>query len=585
VRRDQQVRDGDVQDLNWDAVWRVRTEIVADGWTVEMAIPWSTLRYPSARRDWGVNFLRVARRLNETTGWSPWPRAYQPYRMSYAGLLQGLESPPPAANVRVQPYAVAGSRRAGDAALRRDLEVGGDLKWAITPGTVLDATVNTDFAQADVDVQVVNLTRFSVFFPERRPFFLENASLFSAGLERNVRPFFSRRIGLDESGLPIPIDAGLRLTHRTAARSAGALLVRQQGSGEIRASSFAVGRYVQNVGRESRVGGLLVSRVDEAPAGGGRVTNTVAAVDSFLRLNPQLYVRAMLSGSATGGAPGDDLAASLDVSREGNWGIAWWVGEYIGSGYRADTGFLSRPDLLRNNPGLTLDLRPSWRPSFVRRFHFQSWANVYHRASDGEFQEAQWYVPLLGVWFESGAWFLSHVVPTWQRLDRPFSPLPGLRIEPGSYRFTRYAVSTSTDPSRRLSLRVDADAGPFYDGRSVSAYVALQANPIPHVSTLVAYTVDALRDVGAGRSDRTTHLVQPSLRLALDPHVQLTTVYQRNTAAGVATWNSRLSFEFRPLSYVYLVYNDRRPIGSPGGAPRPPVDRQWILKVTLNRPL
>jgi hypothetical protein len=582
VRRDQQVRDGDVADLNWDAVWQVRTQVDDEGWTVEMAIPWSTLRYPASSRDWGVNFLRVIRRLNETSGWSPWPRAYPPYRMSYAGLLRGLECPPPAANIRIQPYAVARRGRTGDAASTRDLELGGDLKWAITPGTVLDATFNTDFAQADVDLQVVNLTRFSVFFPEQRPFFLENASLFSAGLEREVRPFFSRRIGLDDEGVPIPIDGGLRLTHRTASRSAGALLIRQKDGSE--ASSFAVGRYVQNLGRESRVGGLLVTRADEATGETPAVTNTVAALDTYLRLNPHLYVRAMLSGSSTSGGSGDGLAASLDVSREGNWGIAWLVGEYIGPGYRAGTGFVSRPDLVRTNPGLNLDVRPSWKPRFVRRFAFNSWANVYHRASDGEFQEARWSVPLLGVWFESGGWFLTHAVPNWQRLDQAFSPLPGLRIEPGSYRFTRLSLSTSTDPSRRFSLRVDGDAGPFYDGRSASAVVYLQANPSPHVSTLIAYSVNALRDVGGAGSDRTTHLVQPSIRLALNPRLQLLSLYQRNTAAGLATWNARLAWEFRPLSYVYLVVNDRRPIDT-GDGRRPLADRQLILKVTWNRPL
>jgi hypothetical protein len=586
ARRDEQVRDGDVEDLEWDPVWEVRTEIDGDGWTAEMAIPWATLRYPrSERPQWAINFIRVIRRLNETTGWSAWPRAYPPYRMSYAGLLTNLQPPPPATNLRVQPYAVL-RHSSGAGPTDTQAEVGGDLKWALTPNTVLDATYNTDFAQADVDRQVVNLTRFSVLFPEQRQFFLENAPLFNAGLEREVRPFFSRRIGLDDFGNPIPIQGGLRLTHRTGDRSTGALLIRQDGTDTSGPTTFGVLRHVENVGRSSRVGGILVSRWDEAPPGGGTaVVNNVAAADAFLRLNPNLYVRAMLSGSATSGRGGDGVAASIDVSREGNWGIAWWVEEYIGPDYQASTGYLSRPDLIRSNPGLNLDLRPSWRPGFIRRFVFQGPANIYHRASDHSFQEAQWYVPLLGAYFENGAWFLSWAVPMWERLDSSFTPLPGLAIPPGNYQYTRYLISTSTDPSRHFSLRVDANAGGFYDGSSQSASVYAQANPDPRVSLQLSYTINALRDIGTSRADKTTHLVQPMLRLALNPRLQLTSLYQYNTAARLATWNARFAWEFRPQSYVYLVYNDRRPIASSDGTTSPLKDRQLILKLTYSKPL
>ncbi|HVR69781.1 MAG TPA: DUF5916 domain-containing protein [Vicinamibacteria bacterium] len=588
VRRDQEVLDSDVQDLQWDAAWRVRTERGPEGWTVEMAIPWHTLRYPRRGGKWSVNFVRVIRRLNETTGWSPWPRAYNPYRMSYAGLLVGIEPPPPSTNLRLQPYAVASDRRgAGDDG--GGVEVGGDLKWAINPGTVLDVTVNTDFAQADADRQVVNLTRFSVLFPEQRPFFLESASLFSAGLERSVRPFFSRRIGLDEDGTPIAIQGGARLTHRNGRRSAGALLVRQAGNDAFASTTFGVGRFVQNVGREGRVGALVTTRFDEPAAGGRSATNTVATLDAFLRPGAHLFVKAMLSGSTTSGEGGDGMAASLDFTHLGNRVTGGWLGEYVGPDYLPAAGFLLRPDLIRNNPGVTFDLRPRWKPPFVRRFVFHSSANVFHRASDGQFEEAQWFVPLLGAYFSDSGWFLSYVVPNWQRLDLPFSPLPGLRVEPGRYQFNRFLVSTSSDTSRRLVVRGDFETGAFYDGRSQVLTLAAVATPSPRASLALSYTLNALQDIGVERADSTTHLLAPTLRLAFDPNLQLTLFYQRNTAARLSTWNARVSWEFRPLSYVYLVYNDHAPLATPSGlfmaTPVMPANRQLILKVTFNKQL
>lgn len=587
VRRDQEVLDSDFQDLRWDGAWRVRTERHAEGWTAEMAIPWATLRYPARAKKWSVNFVRVIRRLNETTGWSPWPRAYTPYRMSYAGLLVGIEPPPPSTNLRLQPYAVVRDRygAGGDS----EVEVGGDIKWAINPGTVLDVTVNTDFAQADADRQVVNLTRFSVLFPEQRPFFLESASLFSAGLENSVRPFFSRRIGLDDDGLPIAIHGGVRLTHRNGRRTAGAMLVRQAGRGEFASTTFGVGRFVQNVGRAGRIGALVTTRHDEAPGGMGvaSATNTVGTLDAYLRPSSHVFVKAMLSGSLTSGLGGDGMAASVDFGRQGNRVTGGWLGEYVGPDYLPAAGFLSRPDLIRNNPGVTLDLRPAWKPDFVRRFVFHSSANVFHRASDRRFQEAQWFVPLLGAYFSNSGWFLSYIVPNWQHLDTAFSPLPGLRIEPGRYQYNRFLVSTSTDTSRHFVLRGDFETGRFYDGRSQVLMLSAVATPSPRAALSLAYTLNALHDIGRDRADSTTHLVAPTLRLAFDPNLQLTLFYQRNTAARLSTWNARLSWEFQPLSYVYVVYNERAPLTPFGlfSTAAGPTDRQLILKVTFNKQL
>ncbi|MEM1042207.1 MAG: DUF5916 domain-containing protein [Bacteroidota bacterium] len=264
--RDLQARDGVDQNLDWDGVWNARTTRTGAGWVAEIEIPWATLRYPGAAgaQAWGLQLSRNLRRSRELHAWSPWPRQFTPYHLAYAGTLTGVEPPPPGRNLRVQPYVLGETDRAGDDPLLDDAgaQLGGDLKWAVTPQTVLDLTVNTDFAQADADQQVVNLSRFSVFFPERRAFFLESADVFDVGYSL-FTPFYSRRIGLD-AGRPVGIDGGARLVSSGSWGQAGALGVRQRSAEGIPAAWFGVGRASLNVGAENRVGGMLVTRHDEA---------------------------------------------------------------------------------------------------------------------------------------------------------------------------------------------------------------------------------------------------------------------------------------------------------------------------------
>lgn len=199
----------------------------------------------------------------------------------------------------VQPYALVRTETTstdGKSTERhRQVQVGGEAKWALTPNTVLEATVNTDFAQADADRQVINLSRSSLFLPERRPFFLENAGLFSAGENGLLQPFFSRRIGLDAAGGPVPLAGGLRLVSQTAEHALGGLVVRQRAGPAQGTTIFGVGRYVQNAGPKLRLGVLATLQQDEAGALVPAGLNGQAAVDGFVRISEPLYVRSLVS--------------------------------------------------------------------------------------------------------------------------------------------------------------------------------------------------------------------------------------------------------------------------------------------------
>ena len=339
TQRDLLSFDDLLYDIEWDGLWRVRTTRTDSGWVAEMAIPWQTLRYArplevyslnsvsedSASRDreqsWGINFARNRRATNELSAWSPHPRAFTPLRMEYAGRLTGIKPPPPSPNVRIQPYVLLSDdayngTEVGDS---RDtkLKIGGDVKWAINPNAVLDLTVNTDFAQADVDRQVNNVTRFSVFFPERRQFFLENASLFGAGLtgrglgeggNMTIRPFFSRTIGLttlpDGTSKPVPIDAGARFVYRSLSRNFGGMVIRQRGTDDSPTTDFMVGRFSQNIGNQNRVGALFTAKNVHGVPGADSYQNGVLALDGFFRLSSSLSYNVMMIGSASSSGTG-----------------------------------------------------------------------------------------------------------------------------------------------------------------------------------------------------------------------------------------------------------------------------------------
>jgi hypothetical protein len=255
--------------LNWDADWTVRTRRTARGWEAEFAIPLKTLRYaPGEERTWGVNALRNIRRKNEQVFLSPVPRGYNLHRVSVAGRLHGL-SLPVRRDLRLVPY-VSGTlnddRTLVIDTVRRSGDVGLDFKWGVRADLTLDLTVNTDFAQVEADEQQVNLTRFRLFFPEKRAFFLENAQLFQLGQPQNVDLFFSRRIGLSAAGEPIDIVAGGRLSGKLGGYNVGLLNMqtdaavdRRTGDTVAPANNFTVLRIQREVAR-STFGAMFVGR-------------------------------------------------------------------------------------------------------------------------------------------------------------------------------------------------------------------------------------------------------------------------------------------------------------------------------------
>ncbi|MBW3470273.1 carbohydrate binding family 9 domain-containing protein [Arthrospiribacter ruber] len=559
AQRDLQVIDGEEWRANqdWDGLWFVRTKIHEDKWTAEIAIPWKTLRYKKETDELLISFTRNIRRKNEINTYPKVPRAFSHFRMAYAAKLVDIVLPPPSTNVQINPYWIATQNK--DSNLESSdyqLQLGGEFKWAPNPNMVLDGTINTDFAQADVDQQVQNLTRFNVLFPERRQFFLENANIFKPSISSFIQPFFSRRIGLDDDGNPIPLDGGLRLTSQTKKQTYGLLAMRQRATATSPLSHFIVGRYVQNFSDQSRAG-LMISHREDDPLNNATVTyqrrgNTTATFNTFIRPSQTTNIEVMAS-TTMDSETGKGLAVHTYLSQLKNWGYIGFIGQYVSENYNPRTGFLALDNYILLSPAFSLDLRPAFLPDFIRSFAPSAGVNGYWTASDRQFLQSLMNFTPLNLRFENGGNVEFKYKPEIHELFDPFVPL-GIAIAPGYYSFSRFEYAFNSDISRKISGQFRFEHGDYFDG-SLNVYnLNLRISPFPYWEFNSTYIFNQIRGLGNEQKDLNAQLLVIGSRLAANPRLQLITNYQFNNVAS-NIWNVRFAWEYRPLSFIYFVFN------------------------------
>lgn len=551
---------GDVATFDWDAMWRTRTSRADSGWVAEIAIPWRSLRYARGLTSWDLNIVRSTRRAAQFSAWMPYPRQFSSWRLTYAGVLDSIQPPPPRINVRIRPYALGSAQRDRTPGANNATtgDIGGEVIWAPTANTLLEATVNTDFAQADVDRQVVNLTRFSVFFPERRQFFLENSDLLSAGglgstSRYVVQPFFTRRIGLGADGTLLPIDGGARFAYRTGRTTAGVLAMRQRGTGGSEDATFGVARASQFFGRATRIGATIAVRDGESAAG----DNVVTAVDALTRLGEQIQATGTVSTSTRNDRT--DVATTWQLARNTPRNSVGLLGAWVTERYDPLTGFVSRPNVILTNPSANVTFQPRWLPTSLVWIKPGVTTYLYHSPQSYALQEGL--TELRGEFLYRNGAVVSPVVEfSQQRPTAPVDLLPGVTIAPGSRDYMRYGIEAKSDQSRSISATANLSAGTFFDGRLERAAVGARFSPSPYVAIRADYEVNRLTSIGTRDSSFVTHLVAPELRVFLTPRVQWSAFYQYNTIQQRGALNARFSWEFAPLSFLYVVYNDRQPI-------------------------
>lgn len=568
VQRDFLSFDATFIDLDWDGLWRVRTSRTDSGWVAEFAVPWKTLRYSRSNdslQSYGFNINRGRRMTNENYALSPFPRSFSVLRMDYAGLVTNLQPPPPSTNIRVQPYILGAYNRYRNINNREpqnsDIKLGGEIKWALSPNDVLDLTFNTDFAQADADRQVNNVSRFSVFFPERRQFFLENASLFGAGIAPNadlsggsmrIQPFFSRRIGLDAGGNPIPIDAGARFVHRSLRSNYGAMYIRQRAQGSLSSTNFLVGRLSQNFGKQHRIGGLMTVKQNE------QNTNWLATIDGFSRFDEANSLSWMVSNSNDTQTRTNGLAAAAQYYYSNNQWKIWWTQSVVTKNYNPEVGFVSRYDVIGTTPGIFWYNRGNWIPfkKIFRAFEPSLLVEYYHQASTGKLIERSIGINPFWMMLQSGGFIGYLITPTYQNLTEPFVPL-GVKIAAGEYRYGRHSIYWNSDGSKKLSFGWTGEYGRYFDGKLNTTDFRVLFAPIPHISMSARFNRNHFIEVGEKNTSKTVDLLALEGRFALNPRLQLIGFYQRNTDQKADNYNIRLSWEYQPLSFIYIVFNKR----------------------------
>jgi hypothetical protein len=566
-----ETENGRVINYDWNAVWRNKTSRDDRGWYVEIAVPFSQLRFKGGPGEtvWGLNICRILLRRNEDSYWVPFPREWTTSgfaRMAHAGKLVGLTDIKPKRRVEFTPFTVPALVRNDVAATSKSqLGYGFDGRIGLTGSLTADLTFKTDFAQVEADQEVVNLSRFSVFFPEKRQFFTEAAGIFDYGKvglglpagdaspDGGLLPiFYSRTIGLAE-GLEVPIKGGGKITGRIGPYTLGALNIQTDPSltatgRTLSGGNYTVFRVKRNILRQSTLGAMFLNR----QGGPGSAFNRTAAVDTALLLGRNLVASGMLTrtfspGSVAGG--GDGVAGALNLAwRSDHWDMAATYLD-IAKDFNAEMGFITRTDI--RNP--RAQLARIWRPRIkgVRTLradlNFERYDNHESvQISHGYDASFTWQRP-------NGANTLVGVSRDFDRLTTNFGTFAGA-IRPGAFDWNTYKASyTSSTTGTKLGGSLALEGGGYYGGRKQTLKAAL--NIVPSSTLLIEGTYTRNQLQLPGRPRASSNVIGARVSYSFSPDLFVKGFAQMNDERKLSSVNLLLWYIYRPGSDLYIVYN------------------------------
>jgi hypothetical protein len=557
---------------NWDAEWTVRTLRGEFGWSAEFAIPFATLRFDHERAGaWGMNLQRTIRRRNEHAYWAPLPRQYGLFRLSRAGTLAGLEPPRPR-HLTLTPYALgeASEDRAGGLGRESDAELGGDLKWGVTPSLTLDATVNTDFAQVEVDEQQVYLDRFNLFYPEKRPFFLENAGFFSLGTPGEVELFFSRRIGIGPDGEVIPILAGARLSGKLRGVNVGLLDMQTRSlEGVAPANNFAVARVSRELENRSRIGAIFVNRQGTGELAAPDDYNRTLGADGRWGIGRYGKLEGYAARTFTPGATAHQHAFRLEAGLNSpGWDLTAGVTE-VGEAFNPEVGFLTRSGYRK--PVLAVFHRHRVE-DFLGLLEVRPHASWLAYFKPDGFQESGFLHVDNHLEWRSGWEFHTAVNFTREGLREPFEIYPGVVVPPGTYDHAELALVGITNQGAPLSLEGRFTAGGFFGGRRTYVEGGLRGRIGRAFNAYVDYSRN---DVVLPGGSFVTNLLKVRLSYSFTPRLYLQALVQSNDVDEIWSGNVRMGWIRTPNAGLFVVYNETRDLYASGSALR---DRSFTVK-------
>lgn len=559
--------------LNWDGVWQVSTQVNDQGWTAEIAIPFRTLRYPSSDdQTWGMNFQRNIRAQNEQVFWSPLPRQFNLNRISLAGELQGL-TVPAQRNLQLMPYALgeAVHRSAGGSDTTTG-DVGVDLKYSVTPSLTLDGTYNTDFAQVEVDDQQVNLDRFNLFFPEKRPFFLENAGLFSVGQQGAVDIFFSRRIGLGAGGSQIPILGGGRLSGKVGRNTNIGFLNMQQDSVTSAGSpqqNFTVARVRQDLSNRSNVGAIVVNRQAAGDLSTDADYNRTFAVDGRWGIGQGGTISGFVAqtdtgaGARTGGSEGGDTHAySVSGQHESSWSRVSLIYTEVAPDFNPEVGFLAREGYRRAYATVFTTFRPD---SFLGLHEIRphTYHNTYWNYDTGLHETQFTHIDNHLEW-RNGYEIHTGMNITREGVFEAFEIFPGVIVPPGVYDHQEAQIVGNTNLGAPVSGELRWIEGGLFGGERTTIQPEVTVRAGETFNASFAWSYNDLRLPGG---EFVTNLLRLRTSYSFTTRMFFQALVQYNDRANLWSSNLRFGLLSDANTGLFVVYNDIQEIGptlSPG---------------------
>lgn len=549
---------------NWDGVWDVRARVTNEGYFVEMLIPWATLRYADGDSVMGMNFRRFMPRKNEEVLWRSWRRTEGIRFLEKEGLVAGFEGLPGRPRVEARPYLSSESRLperqffavAGDSVITpamSDGNIGLDLKAPITNTITADITINPDFAQAEVDRQIVNLTRFPLFFPEQRPFFTEGSAVFDFGRREQTQMFYSRRIGLGANGTPVTIPFGLRVQGRAGSRQVGMLAARANGTDP---TTNAVLRIKQDL-----LGRGFVGAMGTLSAGGDNGNSMAGGVDFSLPYivqggqNLVVLGNAAWSRDSANGAVGGHYRLMVDYPNDHADIVMRF--DRVDAAYNPTLGFVQQRGIYRLGGNTAITPRPKRRGA-IRRYEFNLFGYELVWGLTGGLDNASLSVKPFGLQFQNGDRVEASVRRRFDAPDNAFSLFPGSTVAAGQYWWTRAEAQYQGGEARPVRFTLNASTGDFYNGRSTEITGSVRVRRTPHILA----TLDVQRSavvLPAARFNANTVRLRGDY--AFNPRLNATLFAQWDNQSHRASTNARVRWTVKPGSDLYVVWNSGWPTG------------------------
>jgi len=571
AREDGLVTEEGDPSLDWDSIWDVRVRRTPEGWDALFRIPYAALNFPGGEGGiWGFNFSRLMKRRTETVRWTGWKRPFALSKISLAGVLTGLPNLEGRQLRSLTPYAAAKLERLTSPADTNLLGKGGlDFRYGLSSSTEADLTANTDFAETEVDTRQFNFGRTSLFFPEKRLFFLQRSQIFAFGSQRSTLPFFSRTIGLktNKEAIPIPIDAGLKLTGRVGRTDFGALAVQTRSASGDPRTDFVVGRAKLDLGHASYLGVLFTDIERPATESASRYSRSYG-VDTGISLTPEWSARGFYSKTANPGVSGETSAWSGTLAYNGEYAQGRVERTNIGSSFLPQLGFVSQNGIHASLVDFTLIPRP--HVLGLKDLNFEGFGSFRYN-ENGTLNEREYQYTFRAEW-QNGAYMDDDIVDVFdENLTEPLQLTDRVTIPVGLYHFVRHQAAFGTDPSRPLAFQANFNFGDYYAGRRNRYVGRIFWKPNRHVSVTIIEDYNAVRlpqgnfnlSLFSGRvdwnpsvrlltslivqSDNVDHLTsfQTIARWLIDPATDLFAVYDRQIGIGFERPGTRVTLKFR----------------------------------------